>query len=81
MNKFLYIALTIILITFLVGCSSLNQEAKLASPNEEAKEETANGSYYELISVRMSDKSKFSTEDWNEILKLIEKGEIILVDD
>ncbi|WP_368654167.1 hypothetical protein AB4Y30_03785 [Ornithinibacillus sp. 4-3] len=76
MNKYL-IAFTMILVLFLAGCSLIH-EANLASPNEEAATEEAEGGHYELISVKMSDKPKFSKEEWREILKQIQNGEVIL---
>lgn len=43
---------------------------------DEAQEEK--GGYYEITSVKKSDESKFSKEDWEEILKQVENNEIIL---
>lgn len=80
MNKSL-IAFTTMSIIFITGCSPLDREANLVPLNEEAKMETEGGGYYELISVKMSDESKFSREEWNKILKQIEKGEVILQDE
>lgn len=34
----------------------------------------------EIISVKMSDESKFMEEDWEEIMRLVEKNEIILIE-
>lgn len=46
------------------------------SSNEPQEEEE--GGYYELVSVKLSDKSKFREEVWEEILKQIENNEVIL---
>lgn len=72
------IAFTTMLVLFIAGCSSLDQEAKLVPSSEEAEKEMADGGSYELISVKMSDESKFSKEEWKKVLKQIETGEIIL---
>lgn len=80
MDKYL-IAFTTMSIIFIAGCSLLDREANLVPPSEDAKMETAGSGYYELISVKMSDESKFSREEWNKILKQIEKGEVILEDE
>lgn len=76
MNKYL-IAFTMILVLFIAGCS-LNHEANLAPANEEEATEETEGGHYELISVKMSDKLKFSKEEWKKILKQIQNGEVIL---
>lgn len=45
------------------------------------QKEEAEGGFYELNSVKMSDESKFSEEEWEEILEKIEEGEITLEDE
>ncbi len=49
-------------------------------PKDQKAEETEGG-FYELISVKMSDEPKFPKDRWQEILKQIEKGEVILEDE
>jgi len=81
MKKYL-IPLIAILALFMGGCSSLQEEndsTTLISLSDEAEE--AKGGYYELNSVKKSDESKFSEEEWQEILEKIEEREIILEDE
>ncbi len=56
-----------------------NKVATLVSSNE-VKEEAKEG-FSELISVKMSDESKFTKEGWQKVLKQIEKGEVHLEDE
>ncbi|MEY9971399.1 bla regulator protein BlaR1 [Lysinibacillus sp. RC46] len=53
-----------------------NKVATLVSSNGE-KEESKRG-FSELISVKMSDESKFTKDEWQKVLKQIEKGEVHL---
>ncbi|MBR7795126.1 M56 family metallopeptidase [Virgibacillus sp. AGTR] len=48
---------------------------------DKSTEEQEEGSNYEINSVKKSDESKFSREDWEEILKQVENGEIVLEDE
>lgn len=56
-----------------------NRVATYDPKNQKAEE--AEGGFYELISVKMSDESKFPKEEWKKVLKQIEKGEVILEDE
>ena len=47
--------------------------AEFISPKESKTEDVG---YSELISVKKSDKDKFTEEDWKEVLKKIESGEV-----
>ena len=53
-----------------------NDKTSLELSSNEPQE--AEGGYYELVSVKLSDESKFPKDDWEEILKQIENNEVIL---
>ena len=81
MKKYL-IAFTAIFSLFIGGCGSIQEENDNTTlDNSSDKAEEAEGGFYELNSVKMSDESKFSEEEWEEILEKIEEGEITLEDE
>lgn len=56
-----------------------DQETKLVSKlNQKAESETGSST---LISVKKSDEKKFSSEEWEKVLKQIEDGEVYLEED
>lgn len=59
------------------------EDNKIATlvPTTENKTEEQTGGFSEIISVKMSDKDKFTEKNWKEVLKGIEAGEIILEDE
>lgn len=76
------IAFTAIFALFIGGCGSIQEENDNTTlDNSSDKAEEAEGGFYELNSVKMSDESKFSEEEWEEILEKIEEGEITLEDE
>ncbi|UOE92679.1 hypothetical protein [Alkalihalobacillus sp. LMS39] len=63
--------------------SSIGEEENVVTTLDVSSEEPieAEGGYYELISVKLSDETMFPKEDWERILRKIEKGEVILEDE
>lgn len=58
--------------------SILEKNDKTLEEHSSNEPQEAEGGYYELVSVKLSDESKFSKEDWEQILKQIENNEVIL---
>ncbi len=62
---------------------SIGQEENVVTILDASSEEPieADGGFYELISVKLSDETMFPKEDWERILRKIENGEIIVEDE
>jgi len=63
--------------TYADGVTEQNDKAIAEHSSNESKEEE-DGGYYELVSVKLSDESRFSEEEWKKVLKQIENNEVIL---
>lgn len=57
---------------------SFEKEETITLTNDFGEPKEEEGGYYELVSVKLSDESRFSSEDWEEILLQIENNEVLL---